>query len=275
MSKPVVEHFVSFNSQEVIVRTDDPRVSQFVRETYEHMLTDSTCEVVGEVTVLSDHGTFEIRRSNKAGLSAEEPSALFPQIVDDVLDEFMEARPDLLWLHAGVAQRDGMAVLIPARSGGGKSTITTAFVEHGWQFMSDDIAPIMIGELRVLSYPQRPTRRKFPGNHVADGRIGGLERESVSLAPDDVHLGHADLKTIIFPEFGARATPRLTRLTPGEGAMKLIGSVRNFLDHREAAIEAIADVARAAELYQFDYGDPLHAYVLIEHKKDFGFFLAK
>jgi hypothetical protein len=140
--------------------------------------------------------------------------------------------------------------------------------------MSDDIAPIVIDELRVLSYPQLAHRRKFPGRHVAGDRIGGLEREAVAMGQQVVHSGHAVLKTIIFPEFGACDEPRISTVSRGDAAMKLIHNVRNFSDHREAAIEAIAAIVRGAELYQFDYGDPEQMRVLFGHRKEFGFFLA-
>jgi hypothetical protein len=270
----MVEHFVSFSSHQVIVRTDDERVSIFIRQTYEHMLTGSANDVVGDVSVHEERGVFEVRRSGKPGLSADDPRALFPQIVDDVLQEFMEARPDLLWLHAGVAERAGAGIVIPASSGSGKSTVTTALVERGWRFMSDDIAPIAIDELRVLSYPQLAHRRKFPGQHIADDRIGGLEREAVAMAQQSVHSGDAALEAIIFPEFGACDKPRFSTVSRGDAAMKLIQNVRNFSDHREAAIEAIAAIVRGAELYQFYYGNPEHMRVLFGHRKEFGFFLA-
>jgi len=274
MKRVTAQHFVSFDGQEVVVRTRDSRVSNFVSQTYEHMLTETPRFIVGEVSVYSDGNLFEVRRSGKSGLTAEEPVPLFPQIVDDVLQEFMDARPELLWLHAGVVEWEGRALIIPAKSGAGKSTFTTALVEQGWKFMSDDTAPILLEGLSVLSYPQSPRRRRFPGAVIGDGAIGNLEREIVSIPKDTVHLGAADVKAMLFPRFGA-GPGGLSPLSAGEAAFRLLGSVRNFPDHREAAIKAMADLTTKAELYQFDYDHPDQMNVLFGQRKESGFFLAK
>ena len=54
-----------------------------------------------------------------------------------VLRCLISARPDLLWLHAGVVQRGGLAVVVTGRSGQGKSTIVEQFLTRGWEYLSD------------------------------------------------------------------------------------------------------------------------------------------
>lgn len=45
---------------------------------------------------------------------------------------------DLLLLHAGVVERDGLALVMPAMPGSGKSTLTAALSLRGWRLLSDE-----------------------------------------------------------------------------------------------------------------------------------------
>lgn len=45
---------------------------------------------------------------------------------------------DRLLLHAGAVERDGLALLLPARPGSGKSTLTAALALSGWRLLSDE-----------------------------------------------------------------------------------------------------------------------------------------
>lgn len=45
---------------------------------------------------------------------------------------------DLILFHAGTVERDGLALLLPALPGSGKSTLTAALSQHGWRLLSDE-----------------------------------------------------------------------------------------------------------------------------------------
>ena len=45
---------------------------------------------------------------------------------------------DLLLLHAGAVEKDGLALLLPALPGSGKSTLTAALSQRGWRLLSDE-----------------------------------------------------------------------------------------------------------------------------------------
>lgn len=49
---------------------------------------------------------------------------------------------DLLLLHAGAVERDGLALVMPAMPGSGKSTLTAALASSGWRLLSDEFGAI-------------------------------------------------------------------------------------------------------------------------------------
>jgi len=60
-----------------------------------------------------------------------------------------------LVIHAGVVERDGQAIVLPAPSGGGKSTLTAGLVHRGWRLLSDELALLSLedGMLSALARP--------------------------------------------------------------------------------------------------------------------------
>ncbi len=62
---------------------------------------------------------------------------------------------DLLLLHAGVVERAGLALILPALPGSGKSTLTAALSQRGWRLLSDEFGALdpQSGSLRAVLKP--------------------------------------------------------------------------------------------------------------------------
>jgi hypothetical protein len=52
----------------------------------------------------------------------------------------------MLVFHAAAASRDGLAHLIAGDSSAGKSTLLAELLDRGWQMLTDDVAPVVLGE---------------------------------------------------------------------------------------------------------------------------------
>jgi HprK-related kinase A len=61
----------------------------------------------------------------------------------------------LLLLHAGVVERDGLALMLPALPGSGKSTLTAALSLSGWRILSDEFGAFdpAAGAFRAMLKP--------------------------------------------------------------------------------------------------------------------------
>lgn len=61
----------------------------------------------------------------------------------------------LLLLHAGTVERDGLALVLPATPGSGKSTLTAALSQRGWRLLSDEFGVFdpEVGAFRAMLKP--------------------------------------------------------------------------------------------------------------------------
>jgi HprK-related kinase A len=62
---------------------------------------------------------------------------------------------DRLLLHAGAVERDGLALVLPAMPGSGKSTLTAALSHRGWRLLSDEFGAYdpMAGTFQAVLKP--------------------------------------------------------------------------------------------------------------------------
>jgi hypothetical protein len=63
-------------------------------------------------------------------------------LVWDINRRVVDVSNRQLLVHAAAAARDGVAVIVPAVSGGGKSTLVAALVAAGFEYLSDEIVAI-------------------------------------------------------------------------------------------------------------------------------------
>jgi HprK-related kinase A len=190
---------------------------------------------------------------------------------------------EFLIVHAAVVERKGMAVMLPAAPGSGKSTLCAALVLAGWRLLSDEFALIAAPDGRSLPIP-RPIGLK----EHSIGIIRGL-REKVELGPvfadtrkgDVAHLrppaesvARADeaaaIRWVVFPKYGAGAENRLDPLSKAAGFAKASDGCFNYEMLRAAGFEFLAAVVDNCDCFDLTFSDLRAAVDLIESLAETG-----
>jgi hypothetical protein len=197
----------------------------------------------------------------------DEPSAVAAD-VDELLDLLDQAlviqvqrrRPDLFFAHSAVVERGGWAVLLVGPSGIGKSTTTWALTHHGFRYVSDELAPIEPGGLRVHPFARAlrvkaepPASFPLPAQAMRTDRTihvpldavpGGLCKKSLPLGP------------VIFLDRSPRAAaPAIRPLSAAEATARLLSNALNPLAHHRGGMDAAAVIARGAPCLSLDLGE--------------------
>lgn len=173
-----------------------------------------------------------------------------------------------LVLHCAVLEQRGGALLLHGPPGAGKSTLCAGLVSRGWRLLSDELALIdpATGDIAALARPISlknasigvirgfaPDATLSPTVHdTLKGSVAHMKppEESVRRAAEP-----ARARWIVFPRYesGARAT--LQRLAQGRAFMRLADGAFNYDVHTRRGFEALAQVVRASDCYEFRYGD--------------------
>lgn len=163
--------------------------------------------------------------------------------------ELQKRRPDLFFLHAAALERNGVAFLMAAASGSGKSTAAWGMLHHECRYLSDELCPIDLDTMRVFPYPHAlclkqdpPAPYALPANTLRLGRtlhvpVADLPAPAVS---EPVALGAVFLVTHR-PDIAA---PEMHAIGPAEAGARLYVNALNALAHRNQGLEAAARIAQ-------------------------------
>ncbi|KMT64622.1 HprK-related kinase A [Catenovulum maritimum] len=171
-----------------------------------------------------------------------------------------------LMLHAGVVEKNGKAIVLPATSGSGKSTLTAALVFNGWRLFSDEIALFSLKD--ELLYPcSRPINLKNESieiikNYIPDAVFSNIaldtHKGTVSLLKppaDSVRRMHepAPLGMYVFPTYKAGSAARLNTISPEQALRNLTQHSFNYHIIGKSGFELLVKQLQTTPCYEFQY----------------------
>jgi HprK-related kinase A len=184
---------------------------------------------------------------------------------------------DLLLLHAGVVEKNGLTLVLPAMPGSGKSTLTAALSQRGWRLLSDEfgafdpqsgtfravLKPIAlknqsIGVIRhfapqAVFGPEFPKTRKGTVAHLAPQR-DAVERRHESARPG----------AVVLPKWVAGSRTRFEPLAESVIFPALAFNAFNYNLLGPVGFKAAVHLVRQCPAWQLIYGDLDDALATIE-----------
>jgi HprK-related kinase A len=184
---------------------------------------------------------------------------------------------DLLLLHAGAVERDGLTLLLPALPGSGKSTLTAALALNGWRLLSDEfgaydpalraframLKPIAlknasIGVIRAFAPharlgPEFPKTRKGMVAHLGADTLA-VARRSEPAAPG----------AVILPKWVAGSATKLEELSRDRLFSALAFNAFNYTTLGALGFDAVIDLVRRCPAWTLRYSDLADALAAID-----------
>lgn len=174
-----------------------------------------------------------------------------------------------LIVHAAVVERGGVALIMPAPPGSGKSTLCAGLVARGWRLLTDELALISLeqpGEVIALPRPVSLKNesieviRKFAPQQVmgpiaydtAKGTVAHMAapRESVQRGGET-----AASRLLIFPKYTPGSSTQITPRQKAASFMELADQSFNFNILGELGFQALRQVLDNCDCYDLSYSD--------------------
>ena len=229
------------------VRVDDPAILERLPFYLPPVRTASTTPVV-------DH-LFSLCTRRRDGRRGERPAtrvyeghrlvarrtALGRSMQLDLLRACLESRianaaRSRLFVHAGVVEWRGRAILIPGRSRSGKTTLVAALVRAGARYYSDEFAVLdELGRVHPWARPLRIRRAGLPPHSRPVETLGGRAGRR------PLRVG---LIVVTAYRAGARWQPRV--LSPGQALLALIENTLMARSHPELTLRILKHAVRGA-----------------------------
>jgi len=175
---------------------------------------------------------------------------------------------DCLLLHAGVVERGGAALVMPATPGSGKSTLTAALAQRGWRLLSDEFGALdpASGQLRPVLKPVALKNESIDviSNWSATAVIGPRFPKTrkgtvahLAASADDVARVHepAPFGAVVLPRWSAGSATHFECID-AEGTFRALAfNAFNYAVLGEDGFHAVVRVARQCPAWELVYGD--------------------
>lgn len=183
-----------------------------------------------------------------------------------------------LLLHAAVVERQGLAAILPAPPGSGKSTLCAGLISRDWRLLSDEMALISLadGGVTALARPvslkneSLEVIRRFAPQAVFNRVSHGTSKGSVThmRAPAE-HVRRVDQRAkprwVVFPRYVAGAAPTMRPRPKADSMLELGRNAFNYMVLGQQGFEALGDMVSACDCYDFHYSDLDEAIVAFDN----------
>lgn len=235
------------------MRCDDPEVLGALERIFA-MMRGTSGRSMAELEVRRTNGRYAVRGNGDVTLEDGSLADAVRCIRDSAIQILMDARPDLLWLHAGAAAFNGQAVLFPGAPGGGKSTLVTRLCARGWSYLSDEIAPLDLLSHAVLPFPQTPAVRKYPGQDMPPEWLR-MPKTAVGLRRGSLCGEPMPVTAVVRPFYRRDVRAELSVVSPAATALHLLEQCWNFASHGEAAVGYVCKLAQRVPGFSVSFSD--------------------
>ena len=221
--------------------------------------------VVGE---MPDSSVSYIVRGEEPRLIARNPGEFLYLFDKDLTIELQKRRADLFFIHAAVVSRGETALVFAAPSGSGKSTLTWALLAHGFRYLSDELAPIDLGSMRVHAYPHAlhlkrppPSPYALPAGAIETPWGWHVPGAGLPCGPlqDPLRIG-----AICFVDRSGALPSRPNPVTRSSAAARLFANSLNPLAHAGDGLDAAVSIAQAIPCFELDTSSLTQACVGLE-----------
>ena len=179
-------------------------------------IADPAVVPIRRYSVVAEGERFIVTRARRQAAGASSVASAAELVVDDVEVSLSRAIEGRILVHSGAVAWRGRAILLPGRSGSGKSELVAALVRAGAEYLSDEFA-VLDREGKVHPY-QRPLALRRPS---------GTTR--VAVETDASGMGALPVGGLAFLRHRAASDWRPRPISSGAA---LLGLLRNTLSCR-------------------------------------------
>jgi len=186
---------------------------------------------------------------------------------------------EYLQLHAAVVEKDGLALVMPAEPGSGKSTLCAALAHRGWRLLSDEFGLTRPGSasLEITPIPRPiPLKnrsievfRRFAPEATIGPAFPGTRKGDVAhvMPPLDSQRRWAEPATpafVVFPRYSPGTPTRLTPMPKSQAFVELSGNSFNYRLQGERGFSTLMRLVRQCTTYSLKFDNLEHAVEVLD-----------
>lgn len=170
-----------------------------------------------------------------------------------------------LLVHAGAAELGGRAVVLPAPTGHGKSTLTAALVRSGLRYVTDETVAVTVGSLVIRPFPKALSIEAGSWAMLCDleprhlgalqARLAGQWQVPAGSVRPDAISGGCDPFVIVSPAYRPGGPAELVRTSRAQSVTVLAQNSFNLDRMGRAGFDTAVGLARRCDCYRMAFDD--------------------
>lgn len=246
------------------VRTDDADLGRFLEDAFAG-LADHDREAADDVATYSlfvpDAAQGMLCLENTDLYWHTKFEFLLDRLLLEINQRAIRGEPQRVKIHAGVVDRDGIGVMLPAPTNAGKSTMTASLLLRGYRYLSDEMAAIRVNDGKIEAYAKPlalepgswPLLRGFAPDHVGTERFqqrqwlvgprrfpGGIAKETTA-------------RVIVFLAYTPGTAGRIRPVSAASAIARLAAC--GFKAPPPAALKVLSELVASAAVYELHQND--------------------
>ena len=256
---------VSFCGSSIRVEYEGPETARLVTFLYRDIANDPDIPPHITFRLRSEDGVFRLECGQDVRYEGSCPGQAANTLLNETIYHLADKNRDGLLFHAAAVALNGRCLLLPGKTGAGKTTLAAWLVKNGFVYLTDELVHIAPGS-RVVNALRRPL-------NVKKGSLPVLETLGVDIkAPEIVSsseaalvphvlLGTQDgrvtppLAALIFPHHQPGSRFRVEPLTSGQTALALVECLINARNLPKHGVPAIARLSKEVQAFRMSYAD--------------------
>ena len=239
------------------IRCQDECSFELLRECYSAFLhepcSDSTLEISYDVS-LSNNADGWVLRCEEGLTHCRNTSDLLYDFEKELTLRLQILRADLFFVHAAALSIDDRCVLISGASGSGKSTLAWSLCHKGFNYLSDELAPVHPTYMHVEPYPHALCMKTEPisGPSLPKSTIYTSATMHVPAyeLPNHAHDRACPIGILVFIDSSRNGCKmEMDAISSAEAAARLYSNGLNQLAHTGSGLPVATSIARDVPSY--------------------------
>jgi hypothetical protein len=218
--------------------------------------------------IRSASGRFELYRGRHPAAPPGAADQILDRLITDLNRTALAAFTGFA-THAGVVANRETAVVFPASSGGGKSTLTAACILQGFEYVSDEALCLTFDDARLVPYPRPIGVSSWSRGVLGIGDVSSEREADAYVAAADlrgqVATGELRVGNVVLFELQA-GPPDLAPLPRSEVLASLVRLSFNHYKRPRRSFEIASEVASGCRAWKLSCGDPLASAELLRRE---------
>lgn len=215
-----------------------------------------------QLTVDRGQNHFSLQTVEQQVYQGDDYYELAYALINEIIYHVIVDKKDSLAIHSAALGSAGGGILLPGKSGSGKSTFSAWLVSHGCHYLTDELVFLDGQSLKIHPFTRPVSFKK--GSLPVLNTFAHYNLEDVIVGPAGLMLPHRLLNTdfvyedpslslVLFPKYVHGASTTLTRISGALGCARLMECYVNARNIDNHGIDRLANIARTTPIYQLTY----------------------